>query len=108
PAHERAVAAALEQRGVDVSASSDVSPEFREYERTATTVVNAYLRPVCRPYLSELAGLADEVLVMTSAGGLVDSGDAAQRPAAPWPSGRRAPGPSPARPAMGGVERRRR
>src|SRR5438477_15018 len=60
PAHERAVAAALEQRGLDVSCSSDVSPEFREYERTVTTVVNAYLRPVCRPYLDGLEGLAHE------------------------------------------------
>jgi len=82
PAHERAVAAELERRGVDVSCSVDVSPEFREYERTATTVVNAYLRPVCRPYLSELGDLADEVLVMTSAGGLVGSDAAARRPAA--------------------------
>ena len=82
PAHERAVAAALEERGVDVSCSSDVSPEFREYERTATTVVNAYLRPVCQPYLKGLDGLADEVLVMTSAGGLVGGGEAAKLPAA--------------------------
>ena len=51
PAHERAVAAELERRGLDVSASCDVSPEYREYERTVTTVVNAYLRPVCRRYL---------------------------------------------------------
>ncbi|HKY75495.1 MAG TPA: hydantoinase/oxoprolinase family protein, partial [Acidimicrobiia bacterium] len=81
-AHERAVAEALEERGVDVSCSSDVSPEFREYERTATTVVNAYLRPVCRPYLEGLDGLADEVLVMTSAGGLVGGEEAARLPAA--------------------------
>ncbi|HZQ79702.1 MAG TPA: hydantoinase B/oxoprolinase family protein [Acidimicrobiia bacterium] len=82
PAHERAVAAELERQGVDVSCSVDVSPEFREYERTATTVVNAYLRPVCRPYLSQLRDLADEVLVMTSAGGLVGSDAAARLPAA--------------------------
>src|SRR5205814_4165084 len=63
PAHEEAVAAVLAGRGVDVSRSSEVSPEFREYERTATTVVNAYLRPVCRPYLERLGGLAEEVLV---------------------------------------------
>ena len=37
-------------------ARRDVSPEFREYERTVTTVVNAYLRPVCRPYLERLDG----------------------------------------------------
>src|SRR5215210_2931936 len=48
PSHERAVAAAL--KGRDVSCSVDVSPEFREYERTVTTVVNAYLRPRCRGY----------------------------------------------------------
>ncbi len=51
PAHEHAVASELRGRGHDVTASSDVSPEFREYERTVTTVVNAYLRPVCGPYL---------------------------------------------------------
>ena len=82
PAHEEAVAAVLAERGFDVSRSSAVSPEFREYERTVTTVVNAYLRPACRPYLEQLEGLADEVLVMTSAGGLVGSVDAARLPAA--------------------------
>jgi 5-oxoprolinase (ATP-hydrolysing) len=82
PAHERAVAALLEQNGIDVSCSSAVSPEFREYERTVTTVVNAYLRPVCRPYLGALDELADEALVMTSAGGLVGGDEAARLPAA--------------------------
>jgi N-methylhydantoinase A/oxoprolinase/acetone carboxylase beta subunit len=82
PIHEQTVAAALEEQGVDVSRSSDVSPEFREYERTVTTVVNAYLRPVCRPYLAGLDGLADEALVMTSAGGLVGGDEAARLPAA--------------------------
>ncbi|CAN5902502.1 hydantoinase/oxoprolinase family protein [soil metagenome] len=69
--HEGAVGAELERRGHDVSLSVDVSPQFREYERTVTTVVNAYLRPTCRNYLGHLADVADEVLVMTSAGGLV-------------------------------------
>jgi 5-oxoprolinase (ATP-hydrolysing) len=82
PAHEAAVEAILTERGVDVSRSSEVSPEFREYERTVTTVVNAYLRPVCRPYLAGLDGLADEALVMTSAGGLVGGDEAARLPAA--------------------------
>jgi 5-oxoprolinase (ATP-hydrolysing) len=82
PGHEQAVAAALGERGIDVSCSSDVSPEFREYERTVTTVVNAYLRPVCRPYLNGLHELADEALVMTSAGGLARSDEAARLPAA--------------------------
>lgn len=69
--HERAVAEALAGRGLDVVLSSEVSPEFREYERAVTTVADAYLRPVCRDYLRRVAGLAGEVLVMTSAGGLV-------------------------------------
>ncbi len=82
PSHERAVAAALEERGADVSCSSEVSPEFREYERTVTTVLNAYLRPRCRAYVRGLADAADQVLVMTSAGGLLSAGAAADLPAA--------------------------
>lgn len=77
---ERAVASELERRGHDVSISAEVSPEFREYERTVTTVVNAYLRPTCRSYLAGLADAADEVLVMTSAGGLVPVGPGADLP----------------------------
>lgn len=46
-----------------------------------TTVVNAYLRPACRPYLEGLAGTAESVVVMTSAGGLVDLDTAASTPA---------------------------
>ena len=68
--------------GYDVTVSSELSPEFREYERTVTTVVNAYLRPACAPYLERIAAFADEVLVMTSAGGLVAIADARERPAA--------------------------
>jgi N-methylhydantoinase A/oxoprolinase/acetone carboxylase beta subunit len=80
---ERAVAKTLVDRGVDdVTCSHQVSPEFREYERTVTTVVNAYLRPRCHRYLRSLASLADEVLVMTSAGGLLAANDAAELPAA--------------------------
>ncbi|MCA1656161.1 MAG: hydantoinase/oxoprolinase family protein [Actinobacteria bacterium] len=80
PAHEQAVAGVLTGRGLDVTCSSDVSPEFREYERTVTTVLNAYLRPRCRAYLRDLAELAGEVLVMTSAGGLVPAAEAADLP----------------------------
>lgn len=82
PAHERAVAAALAGTGLDVCCSSDVSPEMREYERTVTTVVNAALRPRCRTYLHGLEGVADQVVVMTSAAGLMDAADAAELPAA--------------------------
>ena len=79
--HERAVARALAAQGLDIVCSHDVSPEFREYERMVTTVADAALRPVCRAYLLGLASLAREVLVMTSAGGLVPLEDAVRRPA---------------------------
>jgi N-methylhydantoinase A/oxoprolinase/acetone carboxylase beta subunit len=82
PAHEKAVAAALADAGVEVTCSHDVSPEFREYERTITTVINAYLRPRCEAYLRGIAAVADDVLVMTSAGGLLPATDAASLPAA--------------------------
>ena len=81
PEHERQVADAIAARGVDVTCSHQVSPEFREYERTVTTVLNAYLRPRCRSYLLDMAQLADDVLVMTSAGGLVPVVEAADLPA---------------------------
>ncbi|MEY2432297.1 MAG: N-methylhydantoinase [Acidimicrobiaceae bacterium] len=80
PSVERAVADSLHDAGVDVTCSADVSPEFREYERTLTTVVNAYLRPTCQDYLRRLGTLASEVLVMTSAGGLVPLADAVELP----------------------------
>jgi N-methylhydantoinase A/oxoprolinase/acetone carboxylase beta subunit len=85
--HERLIGAALERHGYDVTLSSEISPEFREYERTVTTTVNAYLRPVCRSYLHGLSTAASEVLVMTSAGGLVPASEAAERPAALLVSG---------------------
>ncbi|MEZ5169151.1 MAG: hydantoinase/oxoprolinase family protein [Acidimicrobiia bacterium] len=80
PAHERTVADALAARGHDVTASHQVSPEFREYERTVTTVANASLRPVCRDYLRRVDDLAERALVMTSAAGLVPVADAAESP----------------------------
>jgi N-methylhydantoinase A/oxoprolinase/acetone carboxylase beta subunit len=82
PAHEDEVATRLRAAGIDVTASHEVSPEFREYERTVTTTANAYLRPPCRDYLLRLAPVADEVLVMTSAGGLIPLAAAAQMPVA--------------------------
>ena len=79
--HERAVAAALSERGLDVTCSAEVSPQHREYERLSTTVANAYLRPRCTEYLDKLSALADSVLVLTSAGGLVPVDEAARVPA---------------------------
>ena len=82
PRHERQLAAELRARGFVVSASHEVAPEFREYERLVTTVVNASLQPVCGPYLQGLERVADQVVVMSSAGGLVDVSVAAAVPAA--------------------------
>jgi N-methylhydantoinase A/oxoprolinase/acetone carboxylase beta subunit len=83
PVHEREVAAALRAaRSELVVCSHDVSPEFREYERMVTTVVEAYLEPVCAPYLDRLAALAPEVLAMTSAGGLVPVAESVRAAAA--------------------------
>jgi N-methylhydantoinase A/oxoprolinase/acetone carboxylase beta subunit len=82
PRHEQAVAAVLRGRGMaQVVCSHEVSPEFREYERLVTSVADAALRPVCAAYLRSLSALADDVLVMTSAGGLVPLADAAAHPA---------------------------
>ncbi len=54
PAHEQRLADALRDLGLFVSASSDVLPEYREYERMSTTTVNAYLSPVMQRYLGSL------------------------------------------------------
>ena len=57
PAHERTIGAALTAAFPDMylSISSEVQPEFREYERLSTTVLNAYLQPVIARYLGDLA-----------------------------------------------------
>jgi len=57
PAHERAIGAALAAAFPEMylSISSEVQPEFREYERLSTTVLNAYLQPVITRYLGDLA-----------------------------------------------------
>ncbi len=78
--HEQAVAEELRARGLDVTCSFEVSPQHREYERLSTTAANAYLRPRCGEYLSRLRALAPEVLVLTSAGGLVPVDEAARMP----------------------------
>lgn len=61
---------------VPVSLSSAVAPEFREFERTSTTVLNAYLAPVVGRYLRHLQdrarGIAHDILIMRSSGGLMD------------------------------------
>jgi N-methylhydantoinase A len=54
PAHEQWVTKQLRAEGFFVTASSEILPEFREYERTSTTVVNAYVSPVLDAYLASL------------------------------------------------------
>ena len=54
PSHERAMARALTKAGMPVCVSHEILPEFREFERTATTFVNAYLMPVMSRYLGEV------------------------------------------------------
>jgi N-methylhydantoinase A len=97
PSHERRLAEELRAlvRGVPVICSSDVLPEIREYERTATTVAEAYLRPRVARYLGEL----DDALrargcppmgVMTSSGGVrgaVEAGESAAALALSGPAG---------------------
>lgn len=71
-AHERALGEALRKRFPHVSLSCDVAPEFREYERTVTTFVNAYVEPAVREYLHVLHGATrEDMWVITSGGGCV-------------------------------------
>jgi len=78
PAHERRLAelVAEEAPGMAVSLSHEVSPTFREYERTSTTVVNAYIMGAIRDYLASLRGemgrrgYAGRLFIMQSSGGI--------------------------------------
>jgi N-methylhydantoinase A/oxoprolinase/acetone carboxylase beta subunit len=80
PNHEVQVESLLRHSPPVVVRSSVVSPEYREYERMATTVLDAYLRRPCAGYLAALGRLAPEVFVLTSVGGLVPVQEAAARP----------------------------
>lgn len=88
PQHEHAIGEFLQDAFPDlpVSLSTEILPERREYERTATTVLNAYVRPVMQRYLNAMRdglteqGIRAPVLIMQSAGGLTPEADAARRP----------------------------
>ena len=99
PAHERAIAKKLRSLKLPVSVSHEILPEFREFERTATTVVNAYLVPVMSRYLGDIAAQAaaswrggrsartgrsakpsPRVHIMQSSGGVVSAAIAAREP----------------------------
>ncbi|MDB5921271.1 MAG: methylhydantoinase [Betaproteobacteria bacterium] len=86
--HEREVLEVIRSEfpQVDVSISSTVAPEIREYERTVTVVANAYVKPIARSYLNRLeSALADSavkapILVMLSNGGMTTPRTAAEVP----------------------------
>jgi N-methylhydantoinase A len=86
PETEKRVEAALRGLGIPVSASHRILPEFREYERASTTVVNAYLAPRMREYLLHLEERVraehggSHVDVMQSSGGIVSARVAAEEP----------------------------
>jgi N-methylhydantoinase A len=88
PDHEQRVKAIAEARapGLTICASSDILPEIREYERTSTTVINAYVRPIIERYLETLIrdlrriDIRAPLLLMQSNGGLTTAETAARLP----------------------------
>jgi N-methylhydantoinase A/oxoprolinase/acetone carboxylase beta subunit len=95
PAHEERLGAILREKlpGVAVSLSSEILREQREYERSATTVVNAYVRPLMERYVGAIrngldgAGIAAPLTIMQSSGGVMTADDAKQRPVLALESG---------------------
>jgi N-methylhydantoinase A len=88
PAHERRVGELVREALPEIylSLSVDVLPEIREYERTSTTVINSYVGPVVRSYLTSLrtrldaAGLAARLRIMQSNGGVMSARAAIEKP----------------------------
>jgi len=86
PGTEQRVEAALSRLGIPVSASHRILPEFREYERASTTVVNAYLAPRMQNYLASLEKRivhryeGGRVDVMQSSGGIIPARVGAMEP----------------------------
>lgn len=87
PKNEVAVAEALKPLGVPLSISHQILPEFREYERTSTVVINAYLQPVMQRYLEnlelhawKLSVASPRIFVMQSSGGITSLASAASEP----------------------------
>jgi N-methylhydantoinase A len=88
PANERAAGEALRRLlpGVAISLSSDVLPQIKEYERSSTTVINAYVKPLTAGYLGRLEkglsreGFAAPLQIMLSNGGIGSLQTAAEFP----------------------------
>ncbi len=73
PEHERRIREYLKDLRLHISLSSEVRPEFREFERTSTTLLNAYLAPVMSRYVNRLTRALPEtrIFIMQSQGGLL-------------------------------------
>jgi N-methylhydantoinase A len=86
PANEKAVAEALSKLNLPLSISHLILPEFREYERASTVLVNAYLQPIMQSYLQKLqeragaGGKTARIFVMQSSGGITALSTAAEQP----------------------------
>jgi N-methylhydantoinase A len=80
PEHERLVAKALSALNIPLSISHMILPEYREYERTSTVTINAYLQPLMGAYLNRLKKHAPRLRVMQSSGGGISAGVAASEP----------------------------
>jgi N-methylhydantoinase A len=84
PEHEERIASALGSLEVPLSISSRILPEYREYERTSTVVINAYLQPLMGRYLKRLSGDTKHtklnLRVMQSSGGSISADVAAVEP----------------------------
>ncbi|WP_420611693.1 hydantoinase/oxoprolinase family protein [Candidatus Spongiisocius sp.] len=88
PAHEESMREVLAEvaPGVEVSISSDLSREYREYERTSTAVLDAYIKPIVRTYLYDLGaeleagGFEGRFLMMRSGGGAMTASSARESP----------------------------
>jgi len=76
PVHEQQVATWLRQSGLNVCTSHEVLPEYREYERWSTTVVNAYVTPLMERYLKTLEEALGRLSIMQSNGGCISAGAA--------------------------------
>ena len=88
PEHEERLGALLREAlpGVPISLSSEILREEQEYERTATTVVNAYVRPLMSGYVGDIRkglddlGTSAPLMVMQSSGGVMTADDAVEQP----------------------------
>jgi N-methylhydantoinase A len=80
PANEKAVLSALRGKFPYLCASHEISPEFREYERSSTTFVNAYVGPLMEAYLGKLVGTRGiRISIMQSNGGFLSANEASKQ-----------------------------